>query len=148
MKKTLIVFSSLLVLLSACDKNNNKNTSTTYTINASMAGSQEVPAVSTSGTGNVTGTYDAATNTLTYSVTWSGLTTAATMAHFHGPAAAGTNAAVIVPFTINANGTSANGTTTLTDAQETDMLAGKWYSNVHTSTNPGGEIRGQVTATQ
>ena len=33
---------------------------------------------------------------------------------------------------------------TLTDAQAADMLAGKWYINVHTAANPGGEIRGQL----
>ncbi|MEP7029817.1 MAG: CHRD domain-containing protein, partial [Pseudolabrys sp.] len=34
---------------------------------------------------------------------------------------------------------------TLTDAQEADMMAGKWYVNVHTANNKGGEIRGQLT---
>jgi hypothetical protein len=26
-----------------------------------------------------------------------------------------------------------------------DLMAGKYYVNVHTAANPGGEIRGQVT---
>ena len=34
--------------------------------------------------------------------------------------------------------------TTLTDAQEQDLLAGNLYFNVHTAKNPGGEIRGQI----
>ncbi|MDB5424047.1 MAG: hypothetical protein JWQ29_1463, partial [Phenylobacterium sp.] len=38
------------------------------------------------------------------------------------------------------------GTATLTDAQIADLNAGKWYFNVHTAANPGGEIRGTVTA--
>jgi hypothetical protein len=37
------------------------------------------------------------------------------------------------------------GTATLTDAQAADLAAGKWYFNVHTEANKGGEIRGQVT---
>ena len=34
---------------------------------------------------------------------------------------------------------------TLTDAQASDLMAGKWYFNIHTAANKGGEIRGQVT---
>ncbi len=37
------------------------------------------------------------------------------------------------------------GSATLTDTQASDMLAGKWYVNIHTATNKGGEIRGQLT---
>jgi hypothetical protein len=36
------------------------------------------------------------------------------------------------------------GTATLTDAQIADLNAGKWYFNVHTAANPGGEIRGTL----
>ena len=43
---------------------------------------------------------------------------------------------------------TATGTVTLTDAQETDFLAGMWYGNIHTAANTGGEIRGQVAATK
>jgi hypothetical protein len=39
----------------------------------------------------------------------------------------------------------AEGSATLTDAQASDLLAGKLYVNIHTAANPGGEIRGQVT---
>ena len=37
------------------------------------------------------------------------------------------------------------GSATLTDAQADELLAGKWYVNVHTAANKGGEVRGQVT---
>ena len=37
------------------------------------------------------------------------------------------------------------GSATLTDAQAADLMAGKYYVNIHTEANKGGEIRGQVT---
>jgi hypothetical protein len=46
---------------------------------------------------------------------------------------------------IGANPTSpAKGTATLTDAQAADLQGGRWYINIHTNANRGGEIRGQV----
>ena len=33
----------------------------------------------------------------------------------------------------------------LTDAQAEELMAGKWYVNIHTAANKAGEIRGQVT---
>ncbi|MEA2847637.1 MAG: hypothetical protein QOG78_2918, partial [Rhodospirillaceae bacterium] len=58
-----------------------------------------------------------------------------------------TNAGVVVPVPAPATGGLASplkGDATLTDAQAADLAAGKWYFNVHTAANKGGEIRGQV----
>ena len=82
------------------------------------------------------------THALTYNVTYEGLTGPAAAAHIHGPAEPGANAPPVVPF---ANAASPiTGTATLTDAQAADLAAGKWYVNVHTAANRGGEIRGQI----
>jgi hypothetical protein len=81
---------------------------------------------------------------LTWKLTYSGLSGPATAAHFHGPAEAGKNAGVKVPIP-NATSSPAEGSATLTDEQAADLTAGKYYVNVHTAANPGGEIRGQVT---
>lgn len=71
-----------------------------------------------------------------------GLSGPATAAHFHGPASAGANAGVVVPF---ANAASPiEGQATITAAQAADLMAGRWYANIHTAANPGGEIRGQM----
>ena len=109
---------------------------------ATLTAATEVPPKASKGTGELTAALDTGTKQLTYSVTYSGLTGPATMAHFHGPAAPGANAAIVVPFTDPMSG--AKGSATLTDAQIADLEAGKWYDNVHTKENPGGEIRGQV----
>lgn len=108
-----------------------------------LTSAAEVPPNTSPGKGTADVTYDTASKMLTWKVTYSGLTGPATMAHFHGPAEAGKNAPVVVPFKDAASG--AEGSATLTDAQAADLMAGKMYINVHTEANKGGEIRGQVT---
>jgi hypothetical protein len=96
---------------------------------------------------------------LSLSGSYSGLTTPITLGHIHGPAIPGVNGSVIYDLfgtgiiTGTTSGTY-NGTVTLipivtgytTTAQQiTDLNAGLWYLNIHDSTFPGGEIRGQIT---
>jgi hypothetical protein len=111
-------------------------------LKAAMNASSEVPPTSSSGTGTLTATYDTATKKLSWKGSYTGLTGPATAAHFHlgDP---GKNGGVVVPITPSTS--PFEGSATLTDAQAADMLAGKWYVNVHTEANKGGEIRGQVT---
>ena len=104
----------------------------------------EVPPNTSAATGTADVDYDAASKKLTWKLTYSGLSGPATGAHFHGPAEAGKNAGVKVPIP-NATSSPAEGSATLTDEQAADLTAGKYYINVHTAANPGGEIRGQVT---
>jgi hypothetical protein len=111
---------------------------------ATLTTAQEVPPKTSSGNGDMLGSLDTAKKTLTYTVTWLGLTGPATAAHFHGPAKAGANAGVAVPIGGKDPTSPVHGTATLTDAQIKDLMAGMWYVNVHTAANPGGEIRGQV----
>lgn len=103
------------------------------------------PGAGITSTGKGTGafTYDPATHTLTYNVTYEGLSGPAAAAHIHGPADVGGSAPPVVPFPSAAS--PITGTATLTDAQAADLAAGKWYVNVHTAANRGGEIRGQIT---
>lgn len=97
-----------------------------------------------SGKGAGTFSYDPGTHVLSYNVTYEGLSGPAAAAHIHGPAGPGENAPPVVPF---ANAASPiTGTVTLTDAQAADLAAGKWYVNVHTAANRGGEIRGQIVS--
>ena len=110
---------------------------------ANLTTAAQVPPVDGKGTGTLTASYDPASKKLTYTVNYKDLTGPATAAHFHGPADAKANAGVVVP--VNGALTSPiKGEATLTDAQAADLAAGKWYFNVHTAANKGGEIRGQV----
>ena len=115
----------------------------TVKFHAVMNGATEVPPKTTEGKGEVTATLDTATKMLTYDVTYSGLTGPAMAGHLHGPADPGANAPVSVPFAAPLT-SPIHGTATLTDAQVTQLEDGKMYANVHTATNPAGEIRGQM----
>ena len=139
----LLGFMSLSIF-SSCDKDDDDDN--IYNVRAAMTSSKQVPANTTTGSGTLTGTYDATDNVLTYTATWTGLTGTAQAAHFHGPASTTATALPVVTFAIVGNG--ATGVTTLTDAQEQDLLNGLWYVNVHTAAHTGGEIRGQVSATK
>jgi hypothetical protein len=111
-------------------------------LKATLNAGSEVPPTSSKGTGTVTATYDTTSKKLAWKGSYADLSGAATAAHFHS-AAAGQNGPVAVPITPNTS--PFEGSATLTDAQAADLLAGKWYVNVHTAANKGGEIRGQVT---
>jgi len=110
---------------------------------ATLDGKSEVPPNTSNATGTADIDYDPASKKLSWKLTYSGLTGPATAAHFHGPAAPGANAGVKVPIPNTASGSE--GSATLTDEQAADLTAGKYYVNVHTEANKGGEIRGQVT---
>lgn len=112
-----------------------------------LTATQETSVPASSGYGSVTALYDAATKTLLYCATWklnAGAT--ATAAHFHGAAALGANAGVAIGLPTQPTGNSgmSSGVVTLTAAQEADLLAGKWYFNIHSSLASGGELRAQL----
>lgn len=113
-------------------------------MNVGLTGAEEVPPVETSGSGEIEVMYDSDTRMLSWELDYSGLTGDATAAHFHGPADPGENAPPVVPVTDFSDG--AEGSAELTEAQAAELMAGKMYFNLHTAANPGGEIRGQVTA--
>ena len=127
--------------LSACGTMGSSNVVVTKT---QMTAAQEVPPVASPGSGMLESKFDKSTNVLSWKLTYSGLTGPAVAAHFHGPAAMGSNSGVVVPFA-NPISSGLEGQATLTAAQAADYMAGKWYVNVHTAANKGGEIRGQVT---
>ena len=124
----------------------------TYVANLSPA--NEVPAKTTTGTGVAT-FVDLGTE-IDWTLTLSNMT-GVTASHIHGPAAAGVNSGIMINLflpnvaTPTVNGVVAHGTITNAnnanvslDSLRTLFNNGNAYVNVHTTVNPGGEIRDQV----
>jgi hypothetical protein len=113
-------------------------------LSASMDGAQANAGAGTGspGTGLGTITLDTSTNLLSWNINWSGLLGTPTAMHFHGPALPNQNAGVQV--NTGVAGPPVLGNAVLGAGQVSDLLAGLWYLNLHTSPFPGGEIRGQV----
>jgi hypothetical protein len=106
-----------------------------------LSGGQEVPPVTSSGTGSGTITIND-DKTVSGSVTTTGVT--GTMAHIHS-GAVGKNGPIIVPLSKSGNNTWAVPSgAKLTDAQYAAFKAGDLYVNVHSAQHQGGEVRGQL----
>lgn len=116
----------------------------TINYHATLKGTAEVPPNETGGTGTATATIDTDTKMLSYRVQYSGLSGPATAGHFHGPAGAGKNAAVLIPV-MAPLGSPILGMARLSDAEIADFQAGNVYVNIHTEKNSDGEIRGQMS---
>ena len=130
---------------------------------ATMTAASEVPVNTSTGSGLFTATLDTITNVFTYDIIFSGLTTPVNNGHIHGPAAAGVNSGTTINYNTIAGATfsfgqvsgAAHGQVTLNsgtqitatvngDSLRKLLFAGLTYSNIHTTQNAGGEIRGQV----
>ena len=106
---------------------------------AALSGAQEGPTVATSATGSAAFTLSADRTQLSYLVSHD--VVGGTASHIH-LGAAGENGAIIYPF--SPFGTTMSGTLTITATDADNLEQGKLYVNVHSSTHPGGEIRGQI----
>jgi hypothetical protein len=116
------------------------------TFTATLSGAAQVPPAATPATGVIEARFDTVTHVFSWQVTYSGLIGAPTAAHFHGPSFIGENAGVAVPLQ-GALGSPIVGSAVLTLDQASDLMAGRWYLNIHTAAFPGGEIRTQLTGT-
>ena len=117
-------------------------------IAAYLSGGGEVPPNNSPAKGAMEGTFDTDTNTLTWSVTYSGLSGAAIGAHFHGPVSyLGLTPEENAPIQVGTPGNLASpfrGVAKIDDTQAKDLKDGRWYFNLHSKGFPTGEIRGPV----
>lgn len=114
-----------------------------------MSGAQEVPAVTTNGRGFGRVVLNAAETQITASFYWEGLTGTTTVGHIHTGAAGATGPVTfdMTPPTGANNGSVVDKVFTITPAQVATLRAGGMYFNVHSTTNAGGEVRGQILST-
>lgn len=118
---------------------------TSASAEVTLAGDQEVPAVTTEAMGSATVSLSG--DTLSVSGDFSGLSSPQVGGHIH-MAPAGENGDVIFPLNISADDDGLSGifslSTTLTPEQLSALNAGELYINIHSEMNSGGEIRGQI----
>jgi hypothetical protein len=141
MKKTLLIFG--LVLMSAIAA------SAQQTFVSAMTGAQEVPPTGSSAKGTCKIVLNAAQTQITVTCTFSGLTTPANAGHIH-TGAVGVAGPVTIGFTgvpAATSGTIGPLTLAITPTQVATMRSHGFYTNIHNTTFPGGEIRGQVKQT-
>ena len=139
-------------------------TSNIVTFKAIMTPGGEVPPNTTTGSGTFTATLDTVSNVFIYDLTFTGLSSNVSNGHIHGPALATATAGTTINFNTSPGVTFSFGaqvgtghgvvtlnavtpiTATITgDSLKKLLFAGLTYANIHTTQNPGGEIRGQIT---
>lgn len=130
-----------------------------------LAGNETASIVGTPGRGGelLSGiTFNDSNLQLTIDIGWGSgngfvnLTGTATAGHIHGPTTSGGNASFtqtasplfgldgLPGWNPNATNGGFNGTITLTSTQAAELMAGRYYINIHTGLNSGGEIRGNL----
>ena len=121
----------------------------TSVMKVGLTGASERPApISTTASGF--GVFTLVGTNLSFNITYQGLSGPATAAHIHGPASDALTAVPIVDlknFAVGGFGSSGSivGAVALDNSQLSAIVDGLAYVNLHTLTNPNGEIRGQVT---
>jgi hypothetical protein len=111
---------------------------------ADLSGKQEVPPIASPGTGNATAILNTATQELTWSVNYRGLSGGAVSAHIHGPSEPGKNSVAQIDIGKKALESPMRGSAKVTAQDAQQILEGKWYVNIHAARQLGGEIRGQL----
>ena len=165
-KLAFVIGASVLFVAACSDTTATSAGSTNYS--AILNAASEVPATTaTAASGSFSAALHPTNGTLSYALSWTGLTSGTNLqAHIHGPADAATNANVIIDFRAlptGSNSLPATFPTTTTSSISgninlaslpapinADSLgklldAGKLYVNIHTTANGNGEIRGQIT---
>ena len=124
-------------------------TCTTVVRSAALSAALENPPTTSTATGRGAVVVNPTTLEITGGMTFTGVTPTTGGHHIHqAPSGQPTqNGGVIIALTLAPGGGVATvpAGTVLTAAQYAAFLAGELYFNIHSATNPGGDIRGQIT---
>ena len=112
---------------------------------ATLSGANEVPAVTTTAKGTAIGNYNKTSKILTLNVAYEGITP--TAGHIHNGASGVLGGVVFTLATTFTTPFTYTSPFALATDQETNLLAGNNYVNIHSAKNPTGEIRGQLALT-
>ncbi|HTE46939.1 MAG TPA: CHRD domain-containing protein [Gemmatimonadaceae bacterium] len=175
MRAPILMLATAIVVATACggDDSPAAPVSKIVKFTATMTPAGEPPGLlgNPTGSGTFSATLDTSTNVFTWTGTFTGLTSNVNNGHIHGPfvlGGAATTAVVILNFNPSitpgatfvglgsATSGSVSGTVTLNTAYQPSaqvngdslrhlLLNGNAYVNIHTVTNGGGEIRGQIS---
>ena len=147
-KLAAVLFSLPLLVLVSCKSTEEVEQENIYFGTITMTGAQEVPPINTSATGTITADYNRLTRTLNYNIQFSGLTDSAVAAHIHGIGEQGISAGVLQTFNNfpRRKAGSYSGSLLIDGVKftEENLLARRYYVNIHSKTYGGGEIRGQL----
>ena len=150
-----VLLATCLLGLAACGGSASSSTPPVSGVayQATLDGTQEVPAVTTTAQGTAQIVHDPDNDTIDITITATGIPLGdITGFHIH-VGAPGVNGGVIVNLSgLGLTFSDIGGGTLQTsgqglafpDGNESDLIAGNCYVNVHTTTNPPGEIRGQI----
>jgi hypothetical protein len=120
-----------------------------FTFTTQLSGAEVVtPGPNNSaGTGTETVVLSPDETTITVNLTFSGLLGSPTASHIHGPAPPGVSGIIQFAFTglpATTSGSIPQQSFPITPTQVSQLRAGLYYTDIHTTLFPGGEIRGQL----
>jgi hypothetical protein len=154
-KLTVGLVSAVMIGIVAASCGDDTTAPVLPTYSATLSPASEVPPKTTTGTG--TATFIDRGTQIDWTMTLTGMTNVV-QSHIHGPAAVGVNAPVLfnlyipntatgtaTPLVAAGSLTNSNNLNVSLDSLRVLMKSGNAYVNVHTSVNPGGEIRGQIS---
>jgi|AntAceMinimDraft_11_1070367.scaffolds.fasta_scaffold78373_1 hypothetical protein len=146
MKKTIKQFAILLMsatlmgTMVSCEET-GPDQNDIVKFEATINSNNTIPRTTSSAQGAAALEYNKRTKTLTYNVTYQGLTP--TVGHIHSAQPAWETGPVRVPFA-NVATSPITGSKVLSQDEENLLMFGNMYINLHSATYPAGEIRGQV----
>ncbi len=111
---------------------------------ADLSAADQTTVTKSDGTGVAKIQFDIPTMTISWEVSYTGLTSAPTGIHLHGPAQPGTNAVAIIDLGGNGLESPITGSVEVTDAHAQYMLLGWSYVLLKTRRYPEGELRGKL----